>query len=99
MSGRASVIGVTGQVGRAAVANLTDHGWSVTAIHRGSQSPPEQWRERGVAVRTADRDDRAQLAAALDGGADVVVDVVAYGEAHGHQLVELGKDIGSIVVI
>jgi nucleoside-diphosphate-sugar epimerase len=99
MSGRAVVIGATGQIGRAVVANLTDHGWSVTAIHRGLQSPPTQWRDRRVEVRTADRDDRTQLGAALDGGADVLVDVVADGEAHGRQLVELAEDIGLIVAI
>jgi nucleoside-diphosphate-sugar epimerase len=99
MSRHAIVIGATGQVGRATIANLTEHGWSVTAVHRGSQTAPAQWREHGVEVRHADRDDTAQLAAAVGSGGDLVIDAVAYGDAHGRQLVDLAGDVGSIVVI
>jgi nucleoside-diphosphate-sugar epimerase len=99
MTRHAAVIGATGQVGRATVARLTEHGWSVTAIQRGNRAEPALWAERGVEVRAADRDDTDQLRTALAGGADLVVDTVAYDGSHAQQLIDLATDIGSIVVI
>lgn len=99
MTGRAAIIGATGQVGRATAARLTDLGWSVTAIHRGNRAVPAEWADRDVTLAIADRDDLGQLRTALAGGADVVVDTAAYDGGHAQQLIDLSADIGSIVVI
>jgi uncharacterized protein YbjT (DUF2867 family) len=99
MARRAAVLGATGQIGRATVPALMDDGWSVTAIQRNPSAVPADWRERGVTIAAADRADTEQLRAAMSGGADVVVDVVAYDGRDARQLVEMSADIGSIVAI
>ncbi|MFI8520213.1 NAD-dependent epimerase/dehydratase family protein [Streptomyces sp. NPDC085481] len=95
--GNAFVLGATGQVGRAAVRALVADGWEVTAAsRRGGRD--ERWpaEVRSVAV---DRTEEGALAAALGGGTDVLVDIVAYDAAHGRQLTGLADRIGSAVVI
>ncbi|MET9956700.1 NAD-dependent epimerase/dehydratase family protein [Streptomyces sp. NPDC006339] len=95
--GNAFVLGATGQVGRAAVKALVADGWEVTAAsRRGGRD--ERWpaEVRSVAV---DRGEEGALAAALGGGTDVLVDIVAYDAGHGRQLTGLADRIGSAVVI
>jgi len=95
--GHAWVLGATGQIGRAAVRSLVEDGWEVTAASRGGDRD-RSWDE---SVRTAalDRDEDGALAAALGDGCDVLVDMVAYGEAHARQLTALADRIGSAVVV
>ncbi|CCK31735.1 reductase [Streptomyces davaonensis JCM 4913] len=95
--GRVVVIGATGQIGRAAVAALAGDGWEVTALSRRA-TRVEGWPDE-VRVVAADRDDDSALAAAIGDGCDTVVDLVAYGAAHAHQLTALAGRIGSAVVI
>jgi nucleoside-diphosphate-sugar epimerase len=96
MSRRAVLIGGTGQIGRVAAAALARDGWDVVAISR-SGTLPDGLAELGVKGVQADRADDAQLRAAVGDGADVVVDMVAYGRDHGRQLNALPA--GSLVVI
>ncbi|GHJ39142.1 reductase [Streptomyces sp. TS71-3] len=91
------VIGASGQIGRAAVRALAEDGWTVTAASRGG-GRDERWPE-GVRALRLDRADGEALAAALGDGADVVVDVVAYGSVEARQLLSLADRIGSAVVI
>ncbi|MFI5804871.1 NAD-dependent epimerase/dehydratase family protein [Streptomyces sp. NPDC051561] len=95
--GSALVIGATGQIGRAAVRALAADGWEVRAGSRGG-GRDASWPEEVHGVRV-DREDDASLAAAVGDGVDVLVDIVAFTEAHARQLTALSDRIGSAVVI
>ena len=95
---RAVLIGGTGQIGRAAARSLAQDGWEVVAISR-SGTLPDGLAELGVESVVADREEDAQLRAALGAGADVVLDTVAYGRSHAEQLNGLEGVVGSLVVI
>jgi nucleoside-diphosphate-sugar epimerase len=85
-------------IGRAAALALVADGWEVVAVSR-SGTLPSGLAELGVEAASADREDEAQLRAALGSGADVVVDTVAFTRAHGEQLNGLDGLVGSLVVI
>lgn len=95
---RAVLIGGTGMIGRAAARALATDGWEVVAVSR-SGTLPEGLAELGVESVVADREDDAQLRAALGPGADVVLDTVAMHRKHGEQLNRLEGLVGSLVVI
>jgi nucleoside-diphosphate-sugar epimerase len=85
-------------IGRAAARSLATDGWDVVAVSR-SGTLPDGLAELGVEAVAADREDDAQLRAALGAGADVLVDTVAYGREHGEQLNALAGLVGSLVAI
>src|SRR5204863_2631275 len=85
-------------IGRAAARALAGDGWEVVAVSR-SGSLPEGLAELGVEAVVADREDDAQLRAALSGGAEVLFDSMAFGREHGEQLNGLAGLVGSLVVI
>jgi nucleoside-diphosphate-sugar epimerase len=85
-------------IGRAAARALVADGWAVVAVSR-SGTLPDGLAELGVESVVADREDDAQLHAALGAGADVVFDSVAMHRAHGEQLNRLEGLVGSLVVI
>ena len=93
---RAILIGGNGQIGRAAAPTLARDGWDVVLVSR-SGSLPDGFAELGIQTVAADRADDAQLRAAVGDGADVVVDMVAYGREHGAQL--NGLPAGSLILI
>ncbi|MCP3820151.1 NAD-dependent epimerase/dehydratase family protein [Streptomyces sp. A3M-1-3] len=95
--GTAFVLGATGQVGRAAVRAMAADGWEVRAASRGG-GRDASWPAEVRTVRL-DRDEDGALAAALGEGADVLVDMVAFGAGHAAQLTGLADRIGSAVVI
>jgi nucleoside-diphosphate-sugar epimerase len=95
---RAVLIGGTGMIGRAAARALAGDGWEVVAVSR-SGALPDGLAELGVESVVADREDDAQLRAALGTGADVVLDTVAMHRAHGEQLNGFDGLVGSLVVI
>src|SRR3954465_12019276 len=95
---RAVLIGGNGMIGRAAARALAGDGWKVVAVSR-SGSLPEGLAELGVEAVVADREDDAQLRAALSGGAEVLFDSMAFGLEHGEQLNGLEGLVGSLVVI
>ena len=95
---RAVLIGGTGMIGRGAARALAADGWEVIAVSR-SGTLPEGLAELGVESVVADREDDAQLRAALGTGADVVFDSVAMHREHGEQLNSLEGLVGSLVVI
>jgi nucleoside-diphosphate-sugar epimerase len=95
---RAVLIGGTGLIGRAAARALAEDGWEVVAVSR-SGTLPEGLAELGVESVMADRQDDAELRAALGPGADVVYDSVAMNREHGEQLNGLEGLVGSLVVI
>jgi nucleoside-diphosphate-sugar epimerase len=95
---RAVLIGGNGMIGRAAARALAGDGWEIVAVSR-SGSLPEGLAELGVETVVADREDDAQLRAALAGGAEVLFDSMAFGREHGEQLSGLEGLVGSLVVI
>lgn len=99
MKRQAFVIGGTGQIGQAVTENLLRHGWSVTASHRGHRPPPPELLAQGLRVVNLDRDDSSAVNAAVQSGADAVIDTVAYDETHADQLLALQGSVGSLLVI
>ncbi|MFD2237340.1 NAD-dependent epimerase/dehydratase family protein [Aureimonas populi] len=99
MTRHAFIIGGTGQIGRALAAELLDHGWRVTLSSRGGRARPEELVRRGAALVMLDRDEPGALARALAGGADAVIDTVAFTPSHADQLLEVEGDAGALVVI
>ena len=95
---RAVLIGGTGMIGRAAARALAADGWEVVAVSR-SGTLPEGLAALGVESLVADRENDAELRAALGAGADVVFDSVAMNRGHGVQLNGLEGLVGSLVVI
>jgi nucleoside-diphosphate-sugar epimerase len=95
---RAVLIGGPGMIGRAAARALVEDGWEVVTVSR-SGTLPDGLAELGVESVVADREDDAQLRAALGTGADVVLDTVAMNREHGEQLNGLDGLVGSFVVI
>jgi nucleoside-diphosphate-sugar epimerase len=94
MTGTALVLGATGQVGAAAIAALTGDGWQVSAGSRRAAA-----RADGVRTVQVDRDSAESFSAAVAEGYDVLVDCVAYTEAHGRQVAGLADRIGSVIVL
>lgn len=97
MSGRAVIIGGSGQIGRAAAENLLAHGWSVTCVQRDANDLPTSLRER-VETVALDRNEEL-LARTVGAGADLLIDTVAFTPAHAAQLLEVQADVGAAVVI
>lgn len=98
MSPHAIVVGGTGQIGRATVESLLADGWTVTSVHRGGTAHPAGWADRGVRERRADRAGLAGVVAD-SGGADVLIDTVAYDDGDARQLLGLAGAVGSLVVV
>lgn len=96
---RAFIIGGTGQIGRTIACELLDQGWQVVLAGRGRRLLPEDLLDRGVTFVEMDREQSAALAGALAGGADAVIDTIAFTEDHADQLLEGEVDIGTFVVI
>jgi nucleoside-diphosphate-sugar epimerase len=98
MAKTAFIIGGTGQIGRAASRRLLEAGWDVTVASRGERSLPDDL-ARDVRHAELDRNDDAALRAALAGGADVLVDVIAFEPKDAQQLLSLSDLAGSLIVI
>lgn len=99
MSRHAFIVGGTGQIGRAVADRLLRCGWSVTLSCRGLRPNADDLVERGAKVVNLDREVPGALAKAVSGGADAVIDTVAFSKAHAAQLLELAGHVGSFVVI
>jgi nucleoside-diphosphate-sugar epimerase len=99
MTRRAFIVGGTGQIGRAVAAELLDQGWQVTLAARGERERPEDLLKRGAAFVAVDREGPKALSQAIGGGADALIDVVAYDEGHARQLLALEGHVGAFVVV
>jgi NAD(P)H dehydrogenase (quinone) len=75
-----AIVGITGQVGRAAAAQLLADGAGIRAVVR-SQASGTNWRERGAEVAVATLDDAAGLQAAFDGVDGVFIMTPTWFEA------------------
>lgn len=96
---RAVVLGVNGMTGRAIATALVAAGHEVVGTGRSAERFPAVLRDLGVEFLRSNRDDPAQVLAALGPGADVVVDVVAYTAAHARGVLAASSGVGSVVVV
>lgn len=94
MSKTAFVLGASGQVGRAVMNSLVSDGWEVRAGSRTAHEWPA-----GVEGVLVDRESDLSVEKALGGGADVLIDCVAYTDRHARQLLGLDGLLGSAVVL
>jgi nucleoside-diphosphate-sugar epimerase len=76
------VLGVSGQIGAAVARRMLAEGWSVRGLHQPDVPLPDDL--AAVEVVIGDRNDDGLLARVLGGGADGVVDTIAYKSAHAH---------------
>lgn len=96
---RALVLGGTGLIGRATAHRLLAAGWQVDLTGRNPGNLPGDVAAAGGRFVAAERDDPGQLAAALGGGADLLVDCLCYTAADANRLLPLLGDAGSTVMI
>ncbi|WP_034816499.1 NAD-dependent epimerase/dehydratase family protein, partial [Ensifer sp. BR816] len=90
----AFIIGGTGQIGLAVAQRLARDRWQIRLVSRSPAPIPGPWQQ--VA---ADREDRAALHEAAAGGADLLLDCVAFDVRHADQLLGLQASVGHIAVI
>ncbi len=98
MTKQAFIIGGTGQIGRAVGLKLLKEGWGVTFASRNGNVPHEAL-GCGAKAIFLDRDQPGALAQAISGGADAVIDTVAFDETHANQLLNIESSVGQFVVI
>jgi nucleoside-diphosphate-sugar epimerase len=98
MAQTALILGGTGQIGRAVAHNLLAHGWRVRLAQRSAQALPASLIGR-VDTVTLDRDAPGALAAAAAGGADAMIDTIAFNSAHARQWLEIEADVGALIVV
>jgi lactate dehydrogenase-like 2-hydroxyacid dehydrogenase len=94
----AFILGGNGQIGLATASQMLAAGWRVTLAHRARRELPLHRMLLGADVVRVNREDPGALARALGSGADVLIDVVAYGPEHGRQLLEIQNAVGTLVV-
>lgn len=100
MSGIAFALGATGQIGRAAVRRLAEHGWRVRAASRGVREPGSLWPpDLDIDMVHLDRENDSALNEGIGKGCDVLVDCIAFHTRHARQLCVLRNKIGAVVVI
>jgi nucleoside-diphosphate-sugar epimerase len=96
---RALIVGGTGAIGRATARRLVAAGWQVDVTGRDAARLPEDLAAAGARFLAVERDDREQLAAAFDAGADLLVDCICYTAADARLLLPLVEDAASTVMI
>ena len=95
----AFILGGNGQIGLATASRMLEAGWSVTLAHRARRGVSLDPVPGGADVVSVDREERSALARALGSGADVLIDVVAYGPEHARQLLAVQGAVGALVVV
>jgi nucleoside-diphosphate-sugar epimerase len=96
--GRTALVLGYGQIGSAVARELAEHGWQVRVL-RHSARVPAPGHAGAIRFEHCDRNDAGALRALIEGGADAVIDTIAYTAEHGRQWLELDADIGSLTVI
>jgi nucleoside-diphosphate-sugar epimerase len=96
---RALILGGTGAIGRATARRLLAAGWHVDLTGRDPARLPADIAAAGGRFVASDRGDSDALAAALDDGADLLVDCVCYTAADAHRVLPLARQAGSTVMI
>ena len=99
MDGKSLFVLGSGQIGIAAAKRFVADGWHVRVGHRRGGAFPAQLREAGVEEVFLDRGVAGELDRAIGGGADAVIDTIAYTPEHAAQLRAIQGDVGAFVVI
>ncbi len=81
----------------AAARRILGEGWPLRGLHQPGAPLPGDL--AAVEVVIGDRNDDAVLARVLGGGADGVVDTIAYKSAHARQLLACARDVGALAVV
>jgi nucleoside-diphosphate-sugar epimerase len=96
---RALILGGTGLIGRACARRLLAAGWSVDLTGRHPGHLPADVAANGARFVVADRADPVALAAAIGGGADLLVDCICYTARDATALVPLLTQATSTVLM
>src|SRR3954451_23604553 len=96
---RALVLGGTGPIGLATARRLLAAGWDVDLTRRDAARVPAELAAAGARFVAADRGDAGDLAVALGGGADLLVDCICFTAADATLLLPLAREAGSTVMI
>ena len=99
MARHAFIVGGTGQIGRKIAELLLSNGWQVTLTHRGRRPEPVELLRMGAQFTALDRNEDGALRNALHGGADAVIDTIAYTPEHAGQLIDVSGNVGALAVI
>lgn len=97
MPKRALILG-GGQIGCAAAGAFAAAGWQVVLLSRSAPLAPLP-SAQAIEHRQVDRDDAPALRGALGGGADFLLDSVAYTPEQARQLLDFGGSLGNICFI
>ena len=97
MAKTAFLLGGTGQIGRAAAARFLAAGWEVVLASHGERPIAEELQQ--LHHVELDREEAGALRRALGKGADVLVDIVAFEQAHAEQLLSVRDLVRSLIVI
>ena len=95
---RAFILGGNGQIGLATASRMLEVGWSVTLAHRSGRGVHFGPEPPGRPLSSALTPEPRALARALGSGADVLIDVIAYGPEHARQLLSVQGAVGALVV-
>lgn len=96
MARKAFLLGGTGKTGRVLAQRLLETGWEVVLASRGERAVDPSIEAHHVSL---DRADDQALRDALGSGVDVLVDFVAFEQAHAEQLLSLDGLVRSLVVL
>lgn len=96
---RALILGGTGPIGRATAERLLRASWKVDLTGRDPSNLPAELTTAGATFLGSDRGEPGQLAAALGGGADLLVDCLCFTGADARQLLPLLSSATSVVMI
>lgn len=86
-------------IGRAVARRLLTAGWQVDLTGRNPDRLPADVAAAGGRFVPADRDDPAQLTAALGAGAELLVDCICFTADDAARLLPLARDTGSTVML
>lgn len=96
---KAVILGGTGVIGQAAARRLLAAGWQVDVCSRSPGRMPADLEAKGARHRILDRTDAPSLRSALNDGADLLVDCLAFTAADAGLVLPFLGSIGSTVMI
>lgn len=96
---KAIIIGGTGQIGYAIAALLLQQNWQVVLASRNKFSFGDFANNSNLSHRILDRRDDVSFSKLISEGADLLIDLVAFGKKEGVQLLSVQHYVKQIVVL